>query len=255
MPRTDFYLDSMHHPCSHVVQLYGDDVLLLRQKVGQFIGEGLALGEPALVIAGPRNRDAFICQLSEDGHDPIAAIRAGQLVVIDAATLLGEMMVGGKLAWAAFDLSAGAAVRALRTSTGARRMRAYGEMVGILWQAGRAPDAAILEDYWNRLLADGDVSLFCGYPIDLMDPTLDAEALQPLIDAHTQLLSSGPAFGSALTRAITSLLGSAPHAAGGSIPMPRAEALALWLRKAHPERAAEVLASARQYQSTQLRAG
>lgn len=255
MPGADFYLDSMHGPCSHVVQLYGDDVLLLRQKVGQFIGEGLALGEPALVIAGPRNRDAFICQLSEDGHDPITAIRTGQLVLIDAATLLGQMMVGGKLAWEAFDLSAGAAVRALRISTGAPRMRAYGEMVGLLWQAGRAPDAAILEDFWNRLLAESDVSLFCGYPIDLMDPTLDADALQPLIDAHTHLVSSGPAFGSALTRAITTLLGPSLDAVGGSIPMPRAEALALWLRKAHPERAAEVLASARQYQSTELRAG
>lgn len=246
----------MHEPCSHVVQLYGEDALLLRQQVGHFVGEGLALGEPALVIAAPRNRDAFVCQLSEDGHDPISAIQSGQLVLIDAVTLLGQMMVDGKLVWEAFDRSAGAAVRALRTRTGAPRMRAYGEMVGILWQAGRAPDAAILEDYWNRLLADADVSLFCGYPVDLMDPMLDAEALQPLIDAHTHLLSSGPAFDSALTRAIAALLGPGPDTVGdGATPMPRAEALALWVRKAHPERAVEVLARARHYQSTQLRAG
>ena len=246
----------MHQPCSHVVQLYGEDALLLRQQVGQFIGEGLALGEPALVIAGPRNRDAFVCQLSEDGHDPITAIQTGRLVLIDAATLLGAMTVDGKLAWEAFDASAGAAVRDLRVRTGASRMRAYGEMVGILWQARQASDAAVLEDFWNRLLANGDVSLFCGYPVDLMDPHLDTEALQPLIDAHTHLLSNGPAFDSALTRAISALIGPGPATAvSGTIPMPHAQALALWLRKAHPERAAEVLARARQYHSTQLRAG
>ena len=64
----------MHEPCSHVVQPYGDDTVLLRQQqVGQSIGEGLALGEPALVIARPRNRDAFVCQLGQDGHDPVRA--------------------------------------------------------------------------------------------------------------------------------------------------------------------------------------
>lgn len=246
----------MHEPCSHVVQLYGDDALLLSQQVGQFLGEGLAQGEPALVIAGPRNRDAFVCQLSQDGHDPITAIRTGHLVLIDAATLLDAMMVDGKVAWEGFDASAGAAVRDLRAKTGVSRIRAYGEMVGILWQAGQAAEAAVLEDFWNRLLGDGDASLFCGYPIDLMDPQLDSEALQPLIDAHTHLLSNGPAFDSALTRAISALIGPGPDSVGsGTIPMPRAQALALWLRKAHPERAAEVLARARQNHSTQLRAG
>ncbi len=246
----------MDRPCTHLVQLYGQDSDLLRQRVGRFIGDGLALGEPAIVIAGPQNRDAFICQLSEDGHDPITAIRTGQLVLIDAATLLGQMTIGGSVTWEGFDRSAGAAVRTLRERTGAIRMRAYGEMVGILWQAGQAGEAAILEDYWNRLLQTGELSLFCGYPVDLMDPHLDTEALQPLIEAHTDLLSSGPAFDSALSRAITMLIGSHPDPSpSATTPMPQAEALALWVRKAHPERAAEVLMRAQYYQSTQLRAG
>jgi hypothetical protein len=239
-------LRAMYEPCSHVVQLYGEDVPLLGRQVGRFIGEGLALGEPALVIAGPENRDTFMCQLSHDGHDPIAAIRAGQLVLIDAATLLGEMMPGGELSWEGFDRTAGAAVRALRERTGAPRLRAYGEMVGLLWQAAQPSNAAILESYWNRLLAGAAVSLFCSYPIDLMDPSLDTDALQPLIEAHTRLLSNGPAFDSALNRAITTLLGP---------PMPEGDALALWLRQAHPGRAAEVLTRARHYQATQLTAG
>jgi hypothetical protein len=52
----------MHEPRSHVVQPCGDDTVLLRQQVGQLIGEGLAPGEPALV-----------CQLGQDGHDPVRA--------------------------------------------------------------------------------------------------------------------------------------------------------------------------------------
>lgn len=246
----------MPTPCSHMVQFYGGDALLLGQRVAHFIGEGLALGEPALVIAGARNSDAFVCELGVAGHDPIAAIRSGQLVLIDAEALLGEMTAGGPLTWEGFDRSAGAAVRTLRERTGAVHMRAYGEMVGILWQAGQVGEAEVLETCWNRLLEDGGLSLFCGYPVDLMDPDLDAQALQPLIDAHTHLVPGGPTFDSALTRAISTLLG--PHAdpsTAGRMPMPRAEALALWLRQAHPERAAEVLTRARHYQSTELRAG
>src|SRR6476659_8463365 len=131
----------MPQPCRHVVQLYGEDAQLLRERAGRFLGDGLALGEPALVIASARHCDAFVCQLAEDHHDPIEAIRTGRLVLMDAARLLQDLTTDGRLSWEAFDRAAGGAVRALLAATGAVRLRAYGEMVGMLWQAGRAKAA------------------------------------------------------------------------------------------------------------------
>jgi hypothetical protein len=247
----------MQQPCSHIVQLYGEDTQLLRERAARFLGEGLALGEPALVIASARHCDAFVCQLAEDGHDPISAIRSGRLVLMDSARLLRELMVEGKLDWETFERTAGGAIRTIRSGTGAARLRAYGEMVGILWQAGRAADAELLEEYWNRLMADGSFSLFCGYPVDLLDAGVDAAALAPLLTAHSGMEVAGPAFEHALSRAMDAVLGDAParttdHRRG---PIPAAEASVLWLHEAYPERTAEVLDRARYYQSSHLRAG
>jgi hypothetical protein len=248
----------MHEPCNHVVHLHGGDTALLRERAGRFLGEGLAAGEAALVIAAPAHVDAFICQLSEDGHDPIGAIRSGRLALVDAATMLADVMPAGSLDRDAFMRSVGGTLSALRVRSGVRRLRAYGEMVGILWQARRYPDAAVLEGYWNELLSEEDLSLFCGYPIDLLDAHLDVEALRPLLAAHTVMESNGPAFDAALSRAIASVLGVPVPGAElrpGWGPATGLEAVALWLREAHPKRAGEVLDRAVHYQSSQLRAG
>lgn len=248
----------MHEPCNHVVHLHGGDTALLRERAGRFLGEGLAAGEAALVIAAPAHVDAFICQLSEDGHDPIGAIRSGCLALVDAATMLAEIMPGGVLSRAAFDQSIGGALGALRVRSGKRSVYAYGEMVGILWQARRYAEAAVLEDYWNELLGEGGLSLFCGYPIDLLDAHLDVEALRPLLAAHSVMESSGPDFDAALSRAIASVLGVPVPGAElrpGWGPATGSEAIALWLREAYPDRAPEVLDRAVHYQASQLKAG
>ena len=59
-----------------------------------------------------------------------------------------------------------ATVRA-RAATG--RVRVFGEMVSLLWEAGRQHDAARLEQLWNSLLHDSGCSLYCAYRIDLFD--------------------------------------------------------------------------------------
>ena len=42
-------------------------------------------------------------------------------------------------------------------------MRAYGEMVDVLWQDGLTSAALRLETLWNELTRTQDFSLLCGY--------------------------------------------------------------------------------------------
>ncbi|HUE89320.1 MAG TPA: hypothetical protein VMO26_24845 [Vicinamibacterales bacterium] len=42
-------------------------------------------------------------------------------------------------------------------------VRAYGEMVDVLWQAGHTVAATKLEMLWNELAGTHDFSLLCGY--------------------------------------------------------------------------------------------
>jgi hypothetical protein len=61
-------------------------------------------------------------------------------------------------------------------------VRAYGEMVDILWQAGNRDAAIRLEEYWNELAKLQTFSLFCAYRLD----PLDSE----LCKVHTHLVPS-----------------------------------------------------------------
>jgi hypothetical protein len=71
-------------------------------------------------------------------------------------------------------------------------LRVYGEMVGLLWQAGEYPAAIRLEQLWHRLMKAVDFSLYCAYPIDIFGRGFEAGLIDALLCAHTHLLSCGP---------------------------------------------------------------
>ena len=47
-----------------------------------------------------------------------------------------------------------------------RRVRAYGEMVDVLWRNDQRAGAVSLEILWNQLIARRKCSLLCGYSLD-----------------------------------------------------------------------------------------
>jgi hypothetical protein len=129
-------------------------------------------------------------------------------------------------------------------------------MVGLLWKAGEYTAAAHLEQLWNELLKQRDVSLFCAYPIDVLSPEFQAGKVDALLCAHTHLLPVDAALEAALNRAMDEVLGNRVDDLGhlmqgnhrpswGAIP--KAEALVLWLRNNLPGSADEILRRARQY--------
>ena len=71
-----------------------------------------------------------------------------------------------------------------RSSTG--HVRAFGEMVGLLWVEGDRAAATRLEEYWNDLLRGAACSLFCAYPIDIYDDG-DTAGLDAVLGAHAHV--------------------------------------------------------------------
>ena len=49
---------------------------------------------------------------------------------------------------------------------GGRGVRAFGEMVAILWEQGNRAAAVRLEELWNELQKTQTFALFCAYPIE-----------------------------------------------------------------------------------------
>jgi KaiC/GvpD/RAD55 family RecA-like ATPase len=178
-------------PAEHLVQLYGADDQLLTGNVTRYLLEGLKRGDGLLVIATPEHREAIVRQLGDEHAGTEAAVRGRQLVLLDAGETLARFMVDGQPDWELFAEAVGGICGDLRARLGERRIRVFGEMVGLLWMEGRYSAAIRLEEYWNRFLEDQAICLFCAYPIDLFGCDFESSKLQALLGVHTHLLA-GP---------------------------------------------------------------
>jgi hypothetical protein len=186
-------------PAEHVVQLYGHNDQLLIRNTTTYLLEGLRRGDGLIVIATQQHRDALVRSLGEASSGVAEARSGGRLVLLDAQATLDRFLVHGVPNQAAFQEVVGGAVREVLAHSLTGKVRAFGEMVALLWSVGQRAAAIRLEELWNDLLAGSGVSLFCAYPIDLFDAP-QSEGLDTVLRLHTHayagrstMLSSGRA--------------------------------------------------------------
>jgi MEDS: MEthanogen/methylotroph, DcmR Sensory domain len=207
------------------------------------------------VIATAEHSAAFTRKLAAAGIDVRAARDTGRLVTLDAGETLAGFMVNGSPDRERFDATVGTTVRALRARIPGGALRAYGEMVGLLWRAGEYAAAIKLEALWNALLRDEPIRLYCAYPIDVFGKEFCADDVDALLGAHTHLVPAAAELADAVDEAIGEVLGPAAATllktamdAGeppASAALPPGEATILWLRKHLPDYAPEIVARAR----------
>jgi hypothetical protein len=242
-------------PEEHYVQLYGKDDRALTHNVSHYLREGLRRGDGLLVIATVEHRGAMVRQLTDE-RTYAKAVLEGRLVFLDAQATLNRFMLDGEPDQARFESVIGDALSGVRSRAVHTGIRAYGEMVGLLWMAGEFAAAIRLEELWNKLLKASDVCLFCSYPIDVFSPEFQAHSVDALMCSHTHLVTSDNALEGALNRAMEEVLGERTEGIRRLIQtnhrpawgmVPRAEAVILWLRNNLPGSAERILARAREY--------
>lgn len=149
-----------HH---HAVQFYGDDNSLFTTVAG-FLSQGFVDGHPAIVIATAEHGAAILDHLRGRLIDVDQAQRTGSLVVLDAQHTLDLFMEDGTPDEARFEASVGKLIAGLLEGREDRVLiRAYGEMVDVLWKAGNSDAAIRLEMLWNKLAQRYGFALLCGY--------------------------------------------------------------------------------------------
>ena len=146
----------------HAVRFYEDDASLCR-IVSKFASEGLAVKQPALVIASAGHIEGISRILRGAAIDVEAAQRQSDLLFLDARDMLNEFMVDGMPDAELFKASASAAIRRVCADRPRCTIRAYGEMVDLLWKDALSAASIKLEMLWNRLANTHDFSLLCGY--------------------------------------------------------------------------------------------
>lgn len=148
-------------PCDHVVQIYENDKVFLDSLEG-FVGSGFMEGESIIVIATSEHLKALESRLQNQGFDLYALTKEERYFGLDASDTLAKFMVNN---WPDekrfFDTIPGLLKRAQKNN---RKVRAFGEMVALLWQQGYNGATVQLENLWNKLHENNDFTLFCAYP-------------------------------------------------------------------------------------------
>jgi hypothetical protein len=145
----------------HLVQFYQSDKNLL-PPLYEYISEGLISGERCIVIATPVHREALVTMLETGGIDVEAVVAREDLVLLDAAETLKTLMPGGHFDPAGFLEKISSAMETAKRS--GTPIRAFGEMVALLWKSGDKQSTVKLEDMWNGLAKTYDFTLYCAYP-------------------------------------------------------------------------------------------
>ena len=171
-------------PCDHVVQIYENDNVFLDALSG-FVGGGINAGECVIVIATAAHLDALENRLTSFGIKVDTLINDDRYIPLNAEATLEKFMVNG---WPDEDLFM-KTVSGLMDRAGCRnrRVRAFGEMVAILWAQGNSGATVNLEHLWNKFCAKQSFSLFCAYPKSGFTQDIN-ESLLNICGCHSKMI-------------------------------------------------------------------
>lgn len=174
------------HQHNHVVQFYENDSFLL-DAVTSFVAGGLNLGQPTIIFARAENRSALSARLQTAGVDFDAVCRNGDLMVHDARATLATFMRGSLVDEDRFMNEIGGAIA---QSTRGRRVqvRAFGEMVDVLFRDGNSSAAIRLEELWNDLSRSHSFDLLCAYAIGNFYTEAHARELKDICRRHSHVI-------------------------------------------------------------------
>jgi hypothetical protein len=148
-------------PSDHIAHFYEDDESFLL-TLGGFIAEGLAKGESAIVIATPQHLAGLEQRLGKCGVDLASALLEDRYIALDAKSALAKFM---RKDWPDDRLFAEMVGNLInRASKKGRGVRAFGEMVALLWAEGQQEATIRLEYLWNMFCRDYGFCLLCSYP-------------------------------------------------------------------------------------------
>jgi CheY-like chemotaxis protein len=171
----------------HAVCFY-EDAQSLSRTVARFIGGGLVVDQPGILVATPSTSAAVLEQLAAMAVDPESRIAQGDLVMLDADEILSRVMVEDvpdpRRLEKVMDVMLGGAA-----GCGKRPVRVYGEMVDLLWKNGKAAAAVSLEIQWNHFIARHkcSCSFLCGYS---MNDVRQGAGLKTICEQHSHVVSA-----------------------------------------------------------------
>jgi len=161
-------------PPRHEILFCSDNSVLL-DSLTRFVGDALAVGNPALLVATQSHLASLVERLHIEGVDFDAAIQRGTCVTLDAYEVLNEDRV--------LDAIGRVIDAAAKAGKKHPRVAWWGERAGLLWAAGAADEAIQREQFASEVARSYPVDILCPYPSP--NSLEDDPALQRICAEHT----------------------------------------------------------------------
>lgn len=148
-------------PGEHLVQVYERETVFL-DSLESFVAAGLARHEAVIVIGTQDHLKVLAGRLRATGYDLDSAIAMKRYLALGLEETLQRFMRDGMPDEALFKEVIGELL--LQARSNAVRVRAFGEMVALLWEQGEYDATIRLEELWHQACEAEGLCLFCAYP-------------------------------------------------------------------------------------------
>ena len=168
----------------HLVHFYTADELLIH-ALADYVSRGFDNKECVIIIATEQHLGMLNRKLEDRNYDIFSLARKDMYITLIASDLLNEFMVDG---WPVKNLFEEAIQPVLQKAIRSnKRIRAFGEMVMLLWKRGLHGATIHLEHLWNELAEEYDFALLCAYPSQAFTHGLES-AIQHVCKAHSKVI-------------------------------------------------------------------
>ena len=150
----------------HSVHFYENDDAFT-DNLSEHIGSSLGSGAACVAFLSARHRELVAWRLNANGFDLERAVQTDRYIALDAQEMLDRFVVNGWPDEELFHVTIEPVLIRARASLIDRSaaVMVFGEMVALLWVAGRPEPAIRLEQLWNRLARWHNFTLRCAYPL------------------------------------------------------------------------------------------
>jgi len=185
-------------PGDHAVQIYRENDEFL-DALEEYVVSGLRAGDAIIIIATDENRRGLENRLRQrdlpGGEVDLDKMRlSNQYIEVRAEDMLSSIMVDDWPNDARFHESV---MQLLTRARGgqSRRVRAFGEMVALLWSQGKPGATIWLEQLWHKMCRQEKLNLFCAYPElclhEQTEPGTSAtDSINMICAAHSRVLTT-----------------------------------------------------------------
>jgi MEDS: MEthanogen/methylotroph, DcmR Sensory domain len=176
-------------PPDHSVQIYDEEPRLLDALEG-FVFQGIEQDEGVILITAADHLELLEERLRQRGVSITLLKSRDQYIPLDASVCLSKFMVNDWPDEELFDQFISETLNRARGN--GRVVRAFGEMVAVLWEQGHTGATVRLEHLWHSFCNREEFCLFCAYPRAGFTDNAE-DSIRKICETHSRVIGKNKA--------------------------------------------------------------